>query len=399
VIYDGAVFGLFDRKARAEAGAKKKELTGDLTGAAERYLEAERFDQAARVLLLAADAERDPDRRMVLCAQAARVGEGTPEGDEARRRKALLGFDLVRAAGGRALPTELSRAGAELEACGEHQAAAAAYALAGDTEAEIRVLEEAGDIDALEDRLQASAESARKERDRAQLLRRMRDMDAIAERRNALREARAWLDREDDEQIRLEASRIESRLLRGPVIDLEVYGMTLRYVLGGELTVGRARADIEVPSTAVSRQHLRLFRRDGRAVVDDLDTRNGTLLAGARIDSLPVGEGLDLVLAGQIACRLAPLDAADPESAIVVDVAGTRYVAPLGPLRIAGWTITDAHDGGDRFVLLRTLAGRDPPHLGSYRLGPQIELCLGDRLSAERGGEVVLAVPVPEGFR
>src|SRR5690606_29604147 len=125
----------------------------------------------------------------------------------------------------------------------------------------------------------------------------------------------------------------------------------------------------------VSRQHLRLFRRDGQAFVDDLDTRNGTTLAGARIDTLPIGAGLDLLLAGQIPCRLAPLAPDDASAPILVEVAGARYVAPLGPLQVAGWVVTDAHDGGDRFVVLRTLPGRDPPHLGSYRLAAQIELC------------------------
>ena len=61
-------------------------------------------------------------------------------------------------------------------------------------------------------------------RDRAQLLRRIRDLDAIGERREALRCAREWLAREHDEQIQLEKDRVASRLISGPIALLELNG-------------------------------------------------------------------------------------------------------------------------------------------------------------------------------
>lgn len=410
--YDVLVFGLFDRLGigsakRREAKARKLELAGDLEGAAALYVDAERPEEAARVLLLRADAEADPEKRMVICAQAARVGEGTEVGTEARRRKARLSFDLVRGTAGGAMHGELSRVGAELEEVGEWQAAAEAYALAGDQEAEIRVLKEAGDIDRLEARLREGTEKARKERDREHLLRNLRDMDAIAERRRALAAAEAWLERADDEQVELEVDRIRSRLLAGPDLTLEVWGVRQRFVLGSELTIGRAHADIVVPSSAISRQHLRLYREDGVAMIEDLGTRNGTILAGAKITGgLPIGEGLSLDLAGRVPCRVEPLSlrragGGSPESkrrggidtAVLLEIGGAAYVCPLGPLVVGEWRITDAHDGDTRFVVLRTPKGGQPPIMGSYRLAHEIELCLGDELHEERGGDVVLSVP------
>ena len=57
----------------------------------------------------------------------------------------------------------------------------------------------------------------------------------------------------------------------------------------------------------------------------------------------------------------------------------------LGPLAIGVWQLVDAHDGDDRFIVLRTPEGAEPPNMGGYRLGMQIELSAGDEIS----------VPVP----
>lgn len=391
------MFGLFERfggKERKEAQAKKKELAGDLEKAVELYLEAELPAEAARILLLRADAEADPNKRMVLCAQAARVGEGTEEGDIAKRRKALLGFDVVKGSRGATMHGELVRVAAELEECGAWEEAAEAYRMAGDTEAEIRVLKEAGAIEELEERLRQTSQQAKHERDRTQLLRRLRDLDRIAERRVALKSALEWLEREPDEQIELEVDRIRSKLLRGPVIELVVHGVPTRYALGSTITIGRAHADVVVCSSAISRQHLKLRRGEDGVTVEDLQTRNGTTLAGARLSGpMPVSRGVSLELAGQVPCRIEPAYPDDLAGPLALEIAGEHYVAPLGPLRIGGWVIVDAHHGEDQFIVLRTLDGRDPPHMAGFRLAHEIELCEGDEICQERAGEVTIAVP------
>ena len=390
------MFGLLDRfggKKRKEERARNKELAGDLDAAIALFMAAECAGEVARLLLLKADGEADPNQRMVLCAQAARVGAGTAHGSEAAKRKAVLAYDLIKGTQGAKMQGELLRAAAELEAVGAWELAVEAYVAVGDTEAEIRVLKEAGAIERLEDRLQATSQEARRERDRAQLLRRMRDLDAIGERREALRCARQWLERGHDDQIQLEMDRVSHRLISGPIALLDLHGAPTRIVLGTEVTVGRARADIIVASTAISRQHLRLFRRDGAAYAEDLDTRNGTTLSGARVrGALAIGDGLELELAGRVPCKLSPTTS--PE-AVRIEMAGEVHLAPLGPLRIGVWQLVDAHDGEDRFIVLRTPDGAQPPHMGNYRLGFQIELCIGDEIREQRDGRIVLAVPDP----
>ena len=57
--------------------------------------------------------------------------------------------------------------------------------------------------------------------------------------------------------------------------------------LGDEVTVGRA-AGCGVPLTedsTVSQLHARLFRKDGRVLVEDLGSTNGTFLNGKRVSS------------------------------------------------------------------------------------------------------------------
>ena len=57
----------------------------------------------------------------------------------------------------------------------------------------------------------------------------------------------------------------------------------------GGNTVGRdPDADIRIDHASVSRRHARITVRGGEAILEDLESRNGTFLGGRRIDS-PVG--------------------------------------------------------------------------------------------------------------
>lgn len=383
------MFGFLDRNKRRAKRARKHELRGELVEAVETYLEAGEPEEAARVLLLRADAEGDPKQRMVICAQAARVAPDTAIAKRARQRKAKIRFDLVRHAPGAALQSELLAAADELGEAGAWELAAEAYALLGDTHGEIGALREAGAIGKLEQRLREDSVEARRKRDLAALLGRIRDLDRIGGRRDAIRAARAWLELEHDDQVAFELERMRGRLLTGPDIRLEIEGTPTRFVLGSTVTIGRSGADVLVHASQVSRQHLRLFRVDGLPHIEDLDTRNGTMLAGARVSgSLPVAAGLELSLAGEIPCKIEQCG-----DGLSVDVAGETRLIPLGPVRLGAWSIVDAHDGDERYVVLRTAQGESPPHLGGYRVPAQIELCHGDRFSARRDGPATLAVP------
>lgn len=394
--------GFFDRfgdrreKRRAKA-ARAKELAGELAAAVELYLEAGQPDEASRVLLLRADAERSPEKRMAFCALAAQTATGEAAKKAALGRKARLAFDILRTKGGSFLQSELSAVARELEQAGELERAADAHALAGDTEAEVRALTAAGAIERLEERLRIEDAAARDSRERGATLRRITDLDRTAERRAALELARAWLASHEDERVANAVRTIRAKLARGPLVELDRGGRTERFALGDEVTVGRGDATIVVASRAISRRHIALRRRPEGALVTDLDTRNGTTLAGARLGApIPVGAGLEVVLGGEIPCSITPVGSASGADggafAYEISVGGQRYLAPLGeaevgPFRV-GWEVV----GEDSFVVLHTPAGRARPFLDGYELAARVELCRGDEIHQQRGGPLLFSV-------
>lgn len=391
--------GLFDlftrgRDEHRRKAARAKELAGDLEGAVEAYLEADLQDDAARVLLLRADAERSAERRLAFCALALQTATDPELQRKARARKALLGFDLLRGKGSSLLASEVLAVARELEETEELERAADAYALAGDAEGEVRALTAAGAIERLEERLRATEASARSENERTTALRRIADLDRTAERREALAACDAWLAKHHDEKIAATALAIRARLLRGPIVDLVVDGDRGRFVLGDDVTLGRD-GTIPVGARAVSRQHARLFRGPGGAMVEDMGTRNGTTLAGARLTApVPVGAGVTIKLGGEVPCSIRPAPAAPARGDLLeIDVGGERYLAALGPLVLFGWQLGERRDGGAAFVVLRAPASAAPAFLGSYQLAREVELCAGDSLATERGGAARLVAP------
>lgn len=346
-------------------------------------------------MLLRADAERDSARRIALCGLAAKTAVDAGLRRRAAARKALLGFDVLRARLGPPLESEVLAVGRELEELGELERAAEAYALAGDVESEVRALTATGDLEKLEARLGRADLAERAQRDAELTLRRLDDLDRSGERRAALQLAKVLSTGPEAERAADLERAIVARLARGPIVDLELDGARVRCALADELTVGRSQATVVVASQAVSRVHLRVRRSAEGPVVEDLDTRNGTLLAGARLTGpIPVGSGLRLSLGGEIPCRLSPAgDAPWAESgAVVVEVAGERYLAPLGEMRVGAWRLRCETVGDETFVVLRTPEGEARPLLGELELGATAELCAGDELRSVRGGPVRLRV-------
>lgn len=391
--------GLFDLFSRGKSEVKKraaraKELSGDLEAATLAYIAAELPDEAARVLLLRADAERSADRRMAFCAMALETATDPEVQKKARGRKALLGLDLLRGKGGAVLTSEVLAVARDLEEAGELERAADAFAMAGDGDGEIRVLTAAGAIERLEERLRASEVAVKSDNERAGVLRSVADLDRTAERREALALCDAWLAKHHDEKIAAMALAIRARLLHGPIVDLLVDGDRMRFALGEELTIGRD-GTIPVGARAVSRRHARIFRGPAGPMVEDLGTRNGTTLAGARLTApVPIGEGLQIKLGGEIPCTLTPVGAnAGHGPLVAVSVAGDRYFAALGPLALLGWHVVEGGAGGATFVVLRTPSGASPPFLGEYQLAREVELCAGDAMATARGARARLQAP------
>ncbi|MFO0548265.1 MAG: FHA domain-containing protein [Polyangiaceae bacterium] len=372
-----------------ERAAQKLERDGDLGGAVEAYLDAELPLEAARVLLLRADAESSPERRMAWFEQAAKVAPDSAIGKRARGRRAMLALEVLRARG-EAPKSEICALAKELEDAGEGRAAADAYALVGDSEGEVRALALAGAIDELEQRMSAEAASSRAESERAMGIRRMEDLDRACERRAALELAEKLGGGSGEGADRVtDLSRvIRQRLVRGPLCDLTIAGEKLRVAFGDELTIGRGEGTIVIGAPGLSRRHLvvrRAASADGARVivVEDANTRNGTFLRGARLAGpIEIGEGLSLSLGGSIPCEVMP-----HRLGALVSVGGTSYLAPLGPLDVDKRHISLEGAGGDErsFVVLET-APDAPAFAGVLQLAPKVELALGDSISFVRGG-------------
>lgn len=398
-----AAVGLFDRftRGRRAKSARAKELSGQLAEAVSLYVEAGLPDEAARVLLLRADAESMPEQRIAFCDLAARTAKDETLRKSALGRKALISFDVVRSRPGTPLRSELARVARDLEEAGLLERATEAYALAGDAEAEVRMLTEMGAIEQLEERLKASNTESRKARIIADARSRVADLDRMAERRAALEAARVALAEEDDETIRDIVRSIRARLLTAPAVHLEIRGQLVHCALGREVTVGRGDATIVVGMRAISRAHIAVRREGNEIVACDLDTRNGTMLAGARVDGpIPVRGGIRLELGGEVPCTIEPTSSFEHDLApegVIVNIADTRWIIPLGELVVGDWRIDRVMHGGDAFIVLRTPAGASRPILvdpkrKELELAGEVELCQGDELRAVRGGPIVLRV-------
>jgi hypothetical protein len=179
---------------------------------------------------------------------------------------------------------------------------------------------------------------------------------------------------------------------------LTVGGKRISVVLGDRVVVGRSPGEaaldsgvgsIRVPSDALSRCHLELGRAAGQPAARDLDSRNGTFFREMRlVGETLVGERLELRLGGEVPVVVTPTE--DLPDAVAIEVAGLRYVAPLGPARLGlgRWRL---ERGGDGWVELVT--EDDPPAFdGALRLASRITLLRGDALAAERRGKPHLVI-------
>lgn len=385
------MFERFFGKGKSKAAAQKAELRGDLVRAVELYIEADARDDAARIMILRGDSEPDPRQRLMFFTQACRTA--TPGHDihrEAQKKRALLAVTL---AGDAAISAVARRdtldAAKELEEVGENARAAEAYRLAGDKEGEARALAAAGEIDELEFLLSEEQHRERQDREKSDAQADVEILVTSGRRRDALEALDALLAKNaDDMRLRERAVGIRGRRVTGRVVRMALMGERVAFVLGDELTLGR-EGTISVQSSAVSRHHLRIFRKDGLLHIQDLDSRNGTQLRGINVTgSLPVHEGVDLKLGREVPLRVVP-SKTFPE-AVDIDVAGERFVAALGPglLPVPGWSMKEAADG---WVELHT-SPDSPAYLQKMALVPAATLLVGDALSPSRDQEPMLKI-------
>ncbi len=394
-----AVMGLFNHlfgERRTAARAHKAELRGDLARAVELWAEADRPEEVARVMILRGEAEPDPRQRLLYFTQAvATAPHGTELARMARVKRASLTLLLAEDAPVSAVARrDLLDAAKELEAAGEPEKAAEAYARVRDIEGEARALTQAGDVDKLETLLSTELDKDQAARRRSQVHGEIDALVASGRRREALSAAErlvlaAPMDAAAGELVRS----LRARRLGGPVARILRSGEPIHVVMGDEVVIGRTEGSIAVRASALSRQHVAIARVEGKVVLRDLGSRNGTLLRGMRIAGpVPVGDGLDVQLAGEVTLRVAPSSAL--AGAVDLQIGGESYVAPLGHARlgIGDWRLEWASDGWIELVT----EGRPSAYLscesGALTLAARTTLLVGDALAATRAGKPAIEI-------
>jgi hypothetical protein len=390
------IFGKLLGKGRTLAHARAAELRGELGQATALFAQAGRLDEAARVMVLRGDAEVDPSTRLRQYMQAvvtAPVDSGVRSHAMKRRAYTIIAMaaDSPMTA---SLRQDLIHAASDLEAIGDHVRAAEAYARLGDVEGQARALARAGDVDALDALL---VEEQLRDRETIGRRRAHDEMSVLVES-GRRREAAAMARTSTDELLRERGRSIESRRITGSIVNARIRGKEMAVVLGDEVVIGRTRAQassndlsgsIAVASAAVSRRHVTVTRRDGRAIVRDLGGRNGTVLRGLALSGeATVGDGVELRLGRDVSLVVVPTN--ELPNAFAIEVAGMRYIAPLGPamLAIGHWRLERRDDG---WIELCT-EDEPPAFVGALRLTTRVSLIAGDTLATERGAEPVLEV-------
>lgn len=387
--------GVFDDwfgKGRVRAQAQKAELRGDIPKAIELFVEAGKPAEAARLMVTRGDAEPDPKTRLLHYTQAAKLApDGTDASKLARKRRAEMVIALSHDAAVSAVARrDVLEAAHDLEAVGELALAARAFKLAGDKDGEARCLTAAGEIEELESLLadEQFKESMDRRREGAQA-----DVELMLQsgrRRDALERLEELLSSApDDHGLRERAQSIRSRRANGPLLAVVHGGARRTLVLGDEVVIGRTEGTLKVPSSAVSREHLRIFRKDGAPHVLDLGSRNGTQLRGINLaGAMPIHEEMELKLGKEVPLRLRLSGAA--AGAIEIELGGERYLAFLGDARLPdlGWSFVMGHDGWVELVS----SAEHPAHVGEIAWVPRASLLVGDALSAAREGEPDLKI-------
>ncbi|MBK8994318.1 MAG: FHA domain-containing protein [Myxococcales bacterium] len=243
------------------------------------------------------------------------------------------------------------------------------------------MLVEAGAIDRLEAVLDSEQARERAERERLALHTRVGDLALSGARREAL--AVGGDLREPDARVADLLKSIQVRRISLPRVRLSLGGETLDVIFGDEVTLGRAEATLVIASPAVSRTHLSIRRSPEGPEAVDLGSRNGTLLAGARLGApVRVGPGLELELGGEVRVQLTPWQ----NGGVRIAYASEVVHAPLGALELDGWKLSAADDGWLELEL------GAPALLDALAVHGVIQLLRGDRLRRSVDGPVLLEV-------
>src|SRR5579859_3066064 len=104
-----------------------------------------------------------------------------------------------------------------------------------------------------------------------------------------------------------------------------------------EINVGRVQGnDLMLPKGNVSKHHARLLFRDGRFIVTDLKSTNGTYVNGRKISQATIVREGDKIYVGDFVLRLETGQALVANDGAALEDAGGRATAPRINLRDSG---------------------------------------------------------------
>lgn len=370
--------------SRAYRRARRAEGKGDYREAAALYAEAGANEAAANALLFDAARAPDVDGRVNAYRDALRwLPADHPRRAEVEAQIGLAILDDAQRRGARTAEERrrLTDAAERLERANRDSDAATAWEILGRTDEMARCLERAGEVERLEKLLVSTQKEDQQERKVRGFV---RDYE-MALAGGARREARAALRNAvdaapDDPAVADLLRRLEARWLSPKRAELRVGDRTVWLVGALPMSLGRD-ADVPLRGASVSRRHTEVGLRDGRLVVTDLDSRNGTLLRGVPLAGEMLVEGeTELGLGDDVTVTLSIAG-----RALVLDVVhgldrGCRALAGEGGMRVPGLAAELRFDGGHAIV------APDPgsrAELGHQRIVAPVELLRDDTITVD----------------
>ncbi len=292
--------------------ARALEASGDFRGAASVYAELSMFVEASKCLIHEGEKASTLESRLGAWMDAARV---LPEDAiEALREvdvkigRAILQHLRPTGVAGNAEKRQLTDAAERLERAEQWRDAADAWELLGRREDLARCLEMGGEVERLE-RVLTEQNATDATQDRIRRLLSEHDLALALGQRSAAR--RALKEASDlapsDASLRASLRRLEERAVKGAVLRLALPDRTVRVVGKLPVVLGRAEADVSLRGGSVSRRHAEVAYEEGRFVLRDLGSRNGTLIAGVVLSrAMPIEGVLEVGLGDDVAVLLSP---------------------------------------------------------------------------------------------
>ena len=119
-----------------------------------------------------------------------------------------------------------------------------------------------------------------------------------------------------------------------------------------EITIGRVdENDICLPKGNISKKHTKIVVKDGKIIVLDLKSTNGTYVNGKKLAGPQVITPADKVYVGDFILSVEPPDMAGDEGLSKASILGWRYLAQSDQARNYSFVVhQDASDASHRFA-------------------------------------------------